>query len=233
MQLSSCLFYHWFTDEVLLTKHSLTLKYFSVRFVNVLMFSSQFVSKQPTNVFMPTIVCKLNLPSEEKFHSLADIYNQDRCLPFAIMFMIISHLQHICFMFKTVDKIYMFIGSRVHRRIAGWWSILIVVLCDIFTARFWNLRWLRFTGTRFRTPWCVVKVIGRSLNFSNSTAVVLQLKIEVLNTDRQWREWTLNTKLYFFSTQKSSNNNISMPYPTEDKIANPLLRIQSTDETAH
>ena len=43
------------------------------------------------------------------------------------------------------------------------------------------------------------------------------VEIKVLNTDRRWREWTW----LLICISKYINNNISMPYPTENNIAYP------------
>ena len=40
------------------------------------------------------------------------------------------------------------------------WRVLIIVLCDEIAAGFWYLGGCSLTGSRRRTPWCVVKVIG-------------------------------------------------------------------------
>ena len=68
---------------------------------------------------------------------------------------------------------YLSIGSWIHGGMTSGRCILIVILCDVFAAGLWYMRGIRVTGSVCCTPRCVIKVIGSSLDLSNSRTVVL------------------------------------------------------------
>ena len=76
---------------------------------------------------------------------------------------------------------YLFISSWIHGGMAWGRCVLIVILCDIFTAGLRYLRGIRVTWSVCRTPRCVIKIISSSLDLSNSTTVVLQNNFSSLN----------------------------------------------------
>ena len=76
---------------------------------------------------------------------------------------------------------YLSIGSWIHGSMTSGRCILIVILCDVFAAGHRYMRGIRVTGSVCRTPRCVIKVIGSSLDLSNSTTVVLQNNFSSLN----------------------------------------------------
>ena len=78
---------------------------------------------------------------------------------------------------ENLTSIYWFIGSRIHRCMAGGGCTCIVIQSDIFTTGAWNLGGCVLTGPRRCTPWCVVKVIGSPHDIVHSTAVVLKNSI--------------------------------------------------------
>ena len=90
---------------------------------------------------------------------------------------ILQCIKQIIKNWRKLTSTYWFIGSRIHRCMAGGGCTCIVIQSDIFTTGAWNLGGCVLPGPRRCTPWCVIKVIGSPHDIVHSTAVVLKNSI--------------------------------------------------------